>query len=141
MKRQWRVPTFLALLVLLAVAFPSAAMTPEERKAYLDKLVQILPATPSFNTWLDRTHELPPDFDALPKINPLPDPLQFLDGRKVKTAEDWKARRAEIYALEQKYDIGAFPPKPRLDNVVVLSENTANGQTTRNLRLEFGPDR
>jgi cephalosporin-C deacetylase-like acetyl esterase len=116
-------------------------MTPQERKAYLDKLVQILPPVPSFNAWLQRTGELPPDFDALPKINGLPDPLRFLDGRVVKTSDDWKARRAEIYALEQQYDLGTFPPKPKLDNAVVLNEATANGRITRDLRLEFGPDR
>src|SRR5437660_12012604 len=138
MKRQ---PQLLALLVLLTAALLSRAMTPQERKAYLDKLVQILPPVPSFNAWLQRTGELPPDFDALPRINGLPDPLRFLDGRMVKTAEDWNARRAEIYALEQKYDLGAFPPKPKLDHVVVLNESTANGRTTRNLRREFGPDR
>src|SRR5262245_38933624 len=137
-KRQVQLP---ALLALLAVALPSSAMTPQERKAYLDKLVQILPPVPSFNAWLQRTGELPPDFDALPKINGLPDPLRFLDGRVVKTPDDWTARRAEIYALEQKYDLGSFPPKPKLDNVVVLNETTANGRTTRNVRLEFGPER
>src|SRR5258708_18009828 len=115
-------PRLLAFLALLVLALPSAATTPEQRRAYLDKLVQILPPVPSFNAWLQRTGELPPDFDALLKINGLPDPLQFLDGRQVKTAEDWKARRAEIYALEQKYDLGTFPPKPKLDNVVVLNE-------------------
>jgi cephalosporin-C deacetylase-like acetyl esterase len=138
MKRQWRL---VALLALLALAPPSPAMTPEQRRAYLDKLLQTLPAVPSFNTWLQRTGELPPDFDALPRINGLPDPLQFVNGRKVKTTEDWKKRRAEIYALEQKYDLGSFPPKPTLDNVVVLNESTANGQITRSLRLEFGPER
>src|SRR3954447_23332870 len=134
-------PYRLALLAWLALALPSPAMTPQEHKAYLDKLVQILPPVPSFNAWLQRTGELPPDFDALPKINGLPDPLRFLDGRVVKTPDDWAARRAEIYALEQKYDLGTFPPKPKLDNVVVLNETTANGRVTRTVRLEFGPDR
>jgi dienelactone hydrolase len=138
MKRR---PQLLAFLLLMAIALRLPAMSPEERKAYLDKFVQTLPAVPSFNAWLQRTGELPPDFDALPRINGLPDPLRFLDGRMVKKAEDWKARRAEIFALEEKYDIGTFPPKPRLDNVVVLSETNTNGQVTRNLRLEFGPDR
>jgi dienelactone hydrolase len=138
MKRQTRL---VALLAVLAIAQSSVATTPEERRAYLDKLVQTLPSVPSFNAWQQRTSELPPDFDALPKINSLPDPLRFLDGHTVKSAADWKARRAELFALEQKYDIGTFPPKPKLDNVVVVSEDTANGQITRNLRLEFGPDK
>jgi cephalosporin-C deacetylase-like acetyl esterase len=115
-------------------------MTPEERKTYLDKLAQILPVVPSFNAWLERTHEVPPDFDALPKINGLPDPLRFVNGRTVKNAEDWKTRRTEIFALEEKYEIGRFPPRPKLENVVVLNETTTNGQITRSLRLEFGPD-
>ena len=95
MKRQ---PRLLAIFALLALALPSSAMNPEQRKAYLDKFVQTLPAVPTFNAWLARTGEVPPDFDALPKINGLPDPLQFLDGHMVKVAADWKARRAELFA-------------------------------------------
>src|SRR5262245_40266885 len=140
MKRRTQILTVFALFALLAVVLTALGITPEERRTYLDKLVQTLPAVPSFNAWLERTRELPPDFDALPKINGLPDPLRFVNGRTVKTAEDWKARRAEIFALEEKYDVGTFPPKPRLTNVAVLSENNANGQITRSLRLEFGPD-
>jgi len=140
MKKQQRLLALFALFSLLTLALPTLAMTSEERKAYLEKLVQTLPQVPSFDTWLERTRELPPDFDVLPKINSLPDPLRFVNGRTVKNAEDWKARRAEIFALEQKYDVGTFPPKPKLANVVVLSENSTNGQITRNLRLEFGPD-
>src|SRR4249920_1911758 len=83
MKRQTRL---VALLGLLAFAQSSVATTPEERRAYFDKLVQTLPAVPSFTTWQQRTGELPPDFDALPKINSLPDPLRFLDGHMVKSA-------------------------------------------------------
>jgi cephalosporin-C deacetylase-like acetyl esterase len=125
---------------MLFLVVSSLGMTPDDRKTYLDKLIQILPAVPSFTTWLERTKELPPDFDALPKTNGLPDPLRFVSGRTVKTAADWKARRAEIFSLEEKYDIGTFPPKPTLANVVVVSETNTNGQITRNLRFEFGPD-
>ncbi|HEX4998609.1 MAG TPA: alpha/beta fold hydrolase [Terriglobia bacterium] len=131
----------LVLFVSLAISLPSLAMTPEERRAYLNKFVETMPVVASFNTWLQRAGELPPDYDALPKINSLPDPLRFVDGRPVKSANDWKARRAEIDALEQKYDLGTFPPRPGLDNVVVIDETTTNGQITRNLRFEFGPDR
>jgi hypothetical protein len=112
-----------ALSILLAIAQSSIAMTREERKTYLDKLIQILPAVPSFNEWLRRTGEMPPDYDTLPKINTLPDPLRFLDGHMVKKATDWKARRAELPCTGAEYDLGTFPPKPKLDNVVVLSED------------------
>jgi pimeloyl-ACP methyl ester carboxylesterase len=114
-------------------------MSEQERREYRDKLVKILPPAPPFQQWLDKTGELPPDFDALPRINGLPDPLKFLDGRLVKTAADWKARRAEIWQLYQKYDIGTFPPKPKLDRAVVLDETRGDGYLIRNLRLEFGP--
>ncbi len=135
-----RLPQLLTPFAIFAIAVSSLGTTPEERKAYLDKFLQTVPAVASFNTWLERTHELPPDYDLLPKTNELPDPLHFVNGKTVKSADDWKARRAEIFALEEKYDVGTFPPKPKLANVVVLSENNANGQITRSLRLEFGPD-
>src|ERR1051326_2721112 len=102
-------------LILAARAGPADAMTVEERRQYLQKLLQILPDVPNFKQWLDKTGELPPDFDALPKINGLPDPLKFLDGRPVRSAADWKERRAEIRQLMEKYDVGSFPPNPKLD--------------------------
>lgn len=137
MKRQ----RLLVLFASLAFGLSYPAMTAaQELRAYLDKFIETLPTVPSFDSWLDRTGELPPDFDSLPKINGLPDPLRSLDGRMVTTVEDWNARRAEIFALEERYDLGTFPPKPTLANVVVLSEDDADGQITRSLRLEFGPN-
>ncbi len=114
-------------------------MTAEERRQYRDHLLQILPDVPSFKAWIDKSGELPPDFDSFPKVNGLPDPLRFLDGRPVRTPADWKARRAEIRQLFEKYDIGSFPPKPKLDHAVVLDETKGEGYIVRNLRLEFGP--
>jgi pimeloyl-ACP methyl ester carboxylesterase len=127
------------ILLALAVSHPSAAMTPQERREYLAKLQEILPDVPSFREWLQKTGELPPDFDALPRINGLPEPLQFLDGRPVRTPREWQTRRAEIRRLFEKYDLGAFPPKPKLDRAVILDETPFKGYLIRNLRLEFGP--
>jgi pimeloyl-ACP methyl ester carboxylesterase len=114
-------------------------MTTEARRQYLEKLLQILPDVPSFTQWLDKTGELPPDFDTLPRMNGLPDPLKFLDGRSVRTAADWKSRRSEIRQLFEKYDLGTIPPKPKLDRVVLLDETPGKGYLIRNVRLEFGP--
>ncbi len=114
-------------------------MTSEERRQYLEKLLQILSDVPSFTQWLAKTGELPPDFDALPRVNGLPDPLKFLDGKPVRTAADWKSRRSEIRQLFEKYDLGTIPPKPKLDRAVVLDETPGKGYLVRNVRLEFGP--
>ncbi len=130
----------IAIVVVLQSSRQNAgAMTPEERRQYLEKLQQILPAVPSFNAWLEKTGELPPDFDSLPRMNGLPDPLRFLDGRPVRTPQEWRARRAEIRQLFEKYDLGTFPPKPKLDRVVPLDETPGKGYLVRNVRLEFGP--
>ena len=131
----------IASLALLAVLLmrPAGAMTEQERREYLAKLQQILPDVPSFRDWLQKTGELPPDFDALPRINGLPDPLRFVDGRPVRTARDWQARRAEIREYYEKYDIGSFPPKPKIDRAIVLDETPGKGYLVRNVRLEFGP--
>src|SRR5262249_54638006 len=98
------------LLVLLAFVLiqPAFPMSEQERRDYLDHLLKILPPAPEFQKWLAKSNELPPDFDALPRINGLPDPLKFLDGRPVRTAAEWRQRRAEIWQLYQKYDIGTF---------------------------------
>lgn len=60
-----------ALLPLRALTPP---LTPDQRREYLTKLQAILPAVPSFTQWLEKTGELPPDFDSLPRVNGLPDP-------------------------------------------------------------------
>jgi hypothetical protein len=134
-------PTPVSVIVIALVAGGSVAnaMTPAERRQYLAKLQQILPPVPSFQAWLEKTGELPPDFDSLPRVNGLPDPLRFLDGRPVRTPREWRSRRAEIGQLFEKYDLGTFPPKPRLDHVTVLDETPGKGYLIRNVRLEFGP--
>jgi pimeloyl-ACP methyl ester carboxylesterase len=129
----------LLLLMVLTQIPPASAMSEPERREYLAKLLKILPPSPQFQQWLDKTGELPPDFDALPRMNGLPDPLKFLDGRPVRSAAEWKARRAEIWNFYQKYDLGTFPPKPKLDRAVVIDETQGNGYLIRNVRLEFGP--
>jgi dienelactone hydrolase len=114
-------------------------MTTAERQQYLQKLEQTLPPVPSWTAWQQRTGTLPPDFNSLPRQNPLPDPLTFLDGRPVRTAADWEARRQEISELSQKYEWGRVPPRPTITRTVVVDEKHGDGYTVRNLRFIFGP--
>ncbi|MDR1011044.1 MAG: alpha/beta fold hydrolase [Opitutaceae bacterium] len=141
MKKYLLTAAFAATLLLSA-----RAMSPDDRAAYLHWMQQSLPDVPAWTAWQQTTATLPPDFDALPRSNLLPDPLRFLDGRPVPddtpaaATAGWAERRAEILALFEKYVTGTFPPKPQITRVEILDENTAAGCTTRNVRIHFGPD-
>jgi len=50
--------------------------------------------------------------DSLPVVDDLPDPFLFQDGHRVRTAEDWAVRRAEIRDLLLRYEYGTVPPAP-----------------------------
>src|SRR6187551_3278020 len=83
-------------VALVALAHPLRATTEQQQRDHLDWMLTSLPAAPAFAQWQQRTGELPPDFDALPRNNFLPDPLTFASGRTVRNASDWTLRRAEI---------------------------------------------
>jgi pimeloyl-ACP methyl ester carboxylesterase len=107
-------------------------MTVQERQEYWDKFSQVIPPVPTFTQWEKKTGSIPPDFQSLPRSNPLPDPLTFADGkRKVVTAADWADRRAEILELYEKYDIGTIPPKPDLGQVVTIDPAVAAAEAAR----------
>ena len=118
----------------------SAAGNSVEEKEWLGWMLGSLPPNPPWAEWQARTGAMPPDFASLARSNRLPDPMRFLDGRKVETDADWQSRRAEIRGLFEKYVLGSFPPKPQIGNVVVLEEVRSEGFVTRNLRIEFGPE-
>ena len=88
--RFWRLSCVFALAVVTVQAQPGT----ESRRQLLDDLLRMLhpsrtPANGRINAhdrtwedWLKRTGELPPDFDAMPSIPELPDPLLLReDGR------------------------------------------------------------
>jgi pimeloyl-ACP methyl ester carboxylesterase len=128
----------MTLVLVLRSSTPLGAMTPEERRQYWDTFSQDIPAVPSFTQWRQTTKAQPPDFDALPKHNRLPDPLTFADGkRKVLTAADWPERRAEIRKLFEMYDIGSLPPKPTLDQIITIDPAVAAAEAAAS-RGRFG---
>ena len=59
----------------------------------------------------------------------LPPLLEFLDGRKVRTPEDWKQRRAEIRSLLIQYFIGSFPAEtPQIAGAEIVSDEACAGR-------------
>ncbi len=57
----------------------------------------------------------------------LPNPFVFDDGTPVKTAEDWKKRRQEIYKTAVELQYGTMPPKPEFLEVEILYLGGGNG--------------
>ncbi|WP_437866989.1 glucuronyl esterase domain-containing protein [Sorangium sp. So ce363] len=83
--------------------------------------------------------------DELPVISEMPDPLTMVDGTKVTTAAQWRARRKEMMRILEDYTYGHMPPPPGNVTAVPVSEpseiTTASGvdATYRKLHLSFGP--
>lgn len=132
--------TWLLILFSSIATLSMSAMTEKERREYLEWMQKNMPQVEEFTAWQQKTGELPPDFDALPKSNLLPDPFTFLDGTPVGPGEAaWEKRRAEILSLFEKYVTGSFPAKPELGRVEVLDETKSGDYIVRNVKLWYGP--
>ena len=97
----------------------------------------------TFGDWLRRTGELPPDFDSMPSIPFLPDPLVVDEGRSnvpVKTMDQWKNKRLWMKEQLEYYITGSYPPKPENLRVKTLREDKDGLVTVRMVELSFGPE-
>jgi cephalosporin-C deacetylase-like acetyl esterase len=91
-----------------------------KRCAYLQHLLEVYLSreddkpreVPIWETWLQKSGELPPNFDDLPSIATLPDVLSFQDGTRVTTPKEWGRRRKEILEILRYYQLGNWPPPP-----------------------------
>ena len=59
-------------------------------------------------------------------INELPNPFLFDDGRTVKTVEDWKLRKKEIYKYAVDLQFGGMPPEPEFLDVICLNKGKSH---------------
>ena len=85
-----------------------------------------------------------PNYDAA-KIAPytLEDPLTFLDGRKLKDASEWPARRREILGIFAREMFGEEPPAPEAVVVEKFDDAVSLGGfgIRRQYRMWFKADR
>ena len=142
--------------VVLNFAMLVNAMAAEEdvnnRKAYLKQIVSWLPGRAggavsrldaSWPDWLKRTGELPPDFNAMPSIPFLPDPLVLDEGGEnipIKTSEQWQQKRGWISEQAKHWLTGTFPSGPNNLEAKVISEVKDGDVTIRTVELRFGPE-
>src|SRR5690606_33138606 len=125
-----------------------------KQKIILEKLLRDMPPDrltlgpvsfldSTFEDWLNRTGELPPDFEHMPSIPFLPDPLITDEGGKnipVKTMEEWEVKRRWMKEQLEHYITGTYPSKPETFEVKVLSEKMDGETTVRMVEMAFGPE-
>jgi dienelactone hydrolase len=125
-----------------------------KRKASLETILRLLPPDrtsngrvsfldETFKDWLSRTGELPPDFDQMPSIPLLPDPLVLDEGARnvpVTSMEQWKEKREWMKRQLEYYITGTRPPEPDNVKATVLSEKNDGETTLRMVELSFGPE-
>ena len=137
------------IILTLAIAAglpPTIGLAQEQsnkREEYLKQLKRVLPSVPQWEAWLEKSRELPPDFDALSSIPELPDPLlSEVNGRPVPITrvEDWPKQRAQIMSLFHQWILGKVPPPPDNLKATVLSERQGPSARVREVRLSFGPN-
>lgn len=129
-------------LAVIAAGLARPAEDIEKRKAFLTQLLAMLPPDPHWNEWLYRSGELPPDFDALPTMMELPDPLILKEGGtavRITNKAQWERKRAILKGLFEHYVTGRFPPAPANIQAAVLNEVKQGPITIRDVLLSFGP--
>ena len=143
------------LLSCMGAIRVSAQDDAAKRKQYLEDILRI--NTPQFfkgNTrrvsaldstwqdWLRRTGELPPDFSKMRSMPFLPDPLVLYKNGKdipITTKEQWLEKREWIKAEYARWVSGVAPPAPPTFDTEVLSEREESGTRIRMIVLKFGP--
>lgn len=96
----------------------------------------------SWEDWVRRTGELPPDFAAMPSVPDLPDPLLMREGGTlvpVVTPGQWSRQRQWIKAQFEHWIFGKMPPPPGNLRAVVTGTHMEGTVAVRDVRLEFGP--
>jgi pimeloyl-ACP methyl ester carboxylesterase len=97
----------------------------------------------TWEDWVKRTGELPPDFQAMPSIANLPDPLILTkDGRQIAVTNEalWNSQKEWIRSQVEQWVFGRMPPPPDNLRAVVTGTRREGTTTVRDVRLEFGPD-
>jgi len=126
----------------------------QKQRQFLSQLLQLLPPDPAnaspptpldatWRDWLQRSGELPPDFNNLPSLPFLPDPMILDEGKAPKpvtSTTQWKQKRTWIQEQIKHWISGTFPPAPDHITARLIREEADGRVTLRTIELTFGPD-
>ena len=96
----------------------------------------------TWEEWVRRTGEQPPDFDAMPSVPDLPDPLIIREGKSVvnvTTPALWNVQKKLLRDQVEKWMFGRMPPAPGNVRATVTASRKEGGATVREVTLAFGP--
>jgi hypothetical protein len=101
-------------------------------------VLAVMPVVPAINAAPDTF----PDVKDLPVQTNLPDVMTMLDGSKVTTSVQWRARREEMKAILEHYELGHAPPPPgNISGQEIQSRTVLDGAANfRLVHLKFGPN-
>ena len=103
----------------------------------------VTPVDSTWQDWLRRTGEQPPDFNTMPTLPFLPDPLIINEGttnQPVTTLEQWQQKRQWIQKQMQQWVTGTLPPAPQILTTKILQEHKENDVTIQIVEIIFKPD-
>ena len=144
----------LALVIFIWAGSHVLAQDDAARRADLQLLLdRLLPSRPpqtgrisaldkTWEDWVRRTGELPPDFNAMRSQAELPNPLVIEQGGReipVTDAAQWNQKRQWIRGQVEQWIFGRMPPRPDNLRVASSTERREGGITIREVKLEFGP--
>ncbi|MDF9798899.1 cephalosporin-C deacetylase-like acetyl esterase [Catalinimonas alkaloidigena] len=146
---------YISLTLSLVFFYASSAEAQQDqakREAYLEELIELQERPSSHDEyvnfhdaswldWVERTGALPPNFEDIPSLPFLPDPLILDEGGEnipVKTQEQWKEKRAWIKEQVKHIISGTFPEAPEHTELTVLDEKFENGVKVEMIVLKFG---
>lgn len=141
------------LLLGLCSLFIQLPAQVEKRKEFLEELKPFLeastgswaskawisPLDSSWQAWLDRTGELPPNFDIIPS-QVLPHDLMkdLVSGDEIRRKDQWQAQRKEMAGILKTWLSGTFPPKPESIQAEILEKKEERGIRIERVKVSWG---
>jgi dienelactone hydrolase len=116
--------------------------SPEDRPRNVFSSFERLSYTDStWEAWLQRTGELPPDFDQMPSIPSLPHPLIWDEGgenRLITNLSLWSRQKEWMSGQVKHWLSGTFPAPPEKIIPSILEEREEDGAKVQRIELKFG---
>jgi len=116
--------------------------TPQQRtRDVYASFVRLSYQDSTWDAWQQRTKELPPNFDLMPDLPFLPNPMIWDEGGQsipIRTTEQWDQKRNWIQGQVKELLSGTFPEPPQDLKSRILEERQENDILIQHIELFWG---